>query len=730
MQVVGSFTGDTGSSSTASVSCTLTSVQAGDLVVCAVSVERSTATAGTPVTGVPNTFTSDANSTGTTMAWSYSHYTLVSGDITAGACTVTSTVSTSTRRQAISCTVFRAWNSVAFVGGSYTENGPGVVTATTPSITPNQDNATLVAGITLCSNVTPYIRTQSVNSPYTMGGNDGSSSASATNAYVGTATYTLTGGNGSSQSGGTYNDTTLPTPTKFAWYAGTWAVEPIIILSDSGSANDGGTAIALTASDSGAGSDTLYLSSASSTVIDSGAAADVMIISAAIAVSNSGAGTDTLNSAVSQILIDSGSESKALRVSATATLSDSGAGSDNVNVNVGTVAVTLSDSSSEQDALLVAAAQPLADSGTAGDLLSVGSPVTLADSGASGAALLLSTTTTLADSGAAGDTTNVSATATLSDSGSGTDTVSVAQGNTPTLSDSGAVNDALSSTASLTVTDSGSSTDTLSTLQNIALTLADSGTANDKLTVSAAVPLTDTASETDSVGSNLALTTLIDSGAGTDTVNVQQGSTPFLTNGGTGQDILSVSVAVPLADTGSANDLANLGVPVTATDSGSGTDHIAIAISQTATLSDSGTGIDALLGTAQVTLNDLAIAAEQESLSALLNLSEGGSGNDTVSYSSSMTIYLTDRGIGTEGYPNLVSGALPSGGGWWHLDTILRTQAELKTYYDMQEPVACPKCGEPIKQGPPQASGRVSRFCPFGHFQFPNDWDVSTMSGM
>lgn len=244
--LVGHYSGDTGSSSAASVSCTLTSVQAGDLVVAVVCAERSTATCGTPQTGASNSFTSDANSSDTTMAWSFSHYTLVSGDISGGSCTVTSTVSTSTRRQAIACTVLRDWDSVAFQGGTYTENATGVYTATTPSITPSDDDAELVAALAAVSNVTPYQRTWSVNSPYTMGVNDGSTSTSSTNAYAMVAYQGLTGGGSSSQSGATYNDTT---PEKFAWFAGTWAVTPdttiVETVSDTVGIHDPGTSEAI-----------------------------------------------------------------------------------------------------------------------------------------------------------------------------------------------------------------------------------------------------------------------------------------------------------------------------------------------------------------------------------------------------------------------------------------------------------------------------------------------------
>lgn len=67
---------------------------------------------------------------------------------------------------------------------------------------------------------------------------------------------------------------------------------------------------------------------------------------------------------------------------------------------------------------------------------------------------------------------------------------------------------------------------------------------------------------------------------------------------------------------------------------------------------------------------------------------------------------------------------------WWQLDSIIRMQAEFEAYYLTQEPVACPSCGEPLLPGPPQLTGVVSRYCPWGHFRYPEDWNPRTMSGM
>lgn len=64
----------------------------------------------------------------------------------------------------------------------------------------------------------------------------------------------------------------------------------------------------------------------------------------------------------------------------------------------------------------------------------------------------------------------------------------------------------------------------------------------------------------------------------------------------------------------------------------------------------------------------------------------------------------------------------------WDLYSTLIQQAEYQNYYDSIPPVSCPRCGQPLKQGPAVSPGIL--FCPWGHFEYPKDWDAQTMSGM
>lgn len=44
------------------------------------------------------------------------------------------------------------------------------------------------------------------------------------------------------------------------------------------------------------------------------------------------------------------------------------------------------------------------------------------------------------------------------------------------------------------------------------------------------------------------------------------------------------------------------------------------------------------------------------------------------------------------------------------------------------EPMACPRCGEPMRQGPPEQPGVL--YCDFDFFQYPEDWDPQIHNGM
>ena len=70
-------------------------------------------------------------------------------------------------------------------------------------------------------------------------------------------------------------------------------------------------------------------------------------------------------------------------------------------------------------------------------------------------------------------------------------------------------------------------------------------------------------------------------------------------------------------------------------------------------------------------------------------------------------------------------------GGWWQLLSIIEYAKQEREFYDAQPPMACPRCGEPMRGAPPADSGAtVELFCKFDGFQYPRDWHAATMSGM
>lgn len=70
--------------------------------------------------------------------------------------------------------------------------------------------------------------------------------------------------------------------------------------------------------------------------------------------------------------------------------------------------------------------------------------------------------------------------------------------------------------------------------------------------------------------------------------------------------------------------------------------------------------------------------------------------------------------------------AAPSQGSWWGLISTLRQSRQDFDAYWSAPPVACPICGEPLKQAPSAKSGSgIELYCDFAgdhEFQFPRDW--------
>jgi hypothetical protein len=71
---------------------------------------------------------------------------------------------------------------------------------------------------------------------------------------------------------------------------------------------------------------------------------------------------------------------------------------------------------------------------------------------------------------------------------------------------------------------------------------------------------------------------------------------------------------------------------------------------------------------------------------------------------------------------------MTTGNSWWALDSILKEQAQYVEYYRSIPPVACPHCGEPLRNGPPQEPALL--YCKFDGWRYPRDYDVDSQAGM
>lgn len=65
-------------------------------------------------------------------------------------------------------------------------------------------------------------------------------------------------------------------------------------------------------------------------------------------------------------------------------------------------------------------------------------------------------------------------------------------------------------------------------------------------------------------------------------------------------------------------------------------------------------------------------------------------------------------------------------GGWWGLHSVFEQSRQEFDAYWSAPPVACPTCGEPLKQGSSAKSGSgVELYCNYGgdhEFLYPRDW--------
>jgi len=70
------------------------------------------------------------------------------------------------------------------------------------------------------------------------------------------------------------------------------------------------------------------------------------------------------------------------------------------------------------------------------------------------------------------------------------------------------------------------------------------------------------------------------------------------------------------------------------------------------------------------------------------------------------------------------------GGGWWQLHSIIGQAKEEFDFWAERPPMACPRCGEPLRPSPPTDSGAgVELYCLYDGWQYPRDWQRPSRSG-
>lgn len=273
---------------------------------------------------------------------------------------------------------------------------------------------------------------------------------------------------------------------------------------------------------------------------DSGSSSESLTVSATVPLADSGSGTESVaiarlaetGSSIQVIavagtntLAETASSVQAISVTATVPLSD-GTASPTVDSLVAGVAIAFADSGSATQALSTSAAIPLAASGSAVDTFSVPQLIGLFQTGGISEALSVVVVTPLPDSGSASDSF---------------------VGNTKALATSGSAAESQAITAFINLdesadsfslpTETGAATDTLSVTKIVVLetkSLTETGAASDTLLViklpTVTISLFETASSADTLS-----TTIVP---------------PGMSDSGTADDIIRITVQVALRETG------------------------------------------------------------------------------------------------------------------------------------------------------------------------------------
>lgn len=200
---------DAGTASQSGLSVTMPSAAAAlDVAIMHVVTERGSGVLPSVPSGwtVLHSASYSANDLSQTLAWKR----LTASDLGA---TISTTVTTG-RRMAMSLAVFRGAANPAFSGPVYDGGGASTDNVTTPSVTPASADSMLVGILAAVVVVSPYVRTFTVASPYTMRSTDSTTATASTNPTTAIASRLLSGGAGASQAGATF---TASDPSFHSW---------------------------------------------------------------------------------------------------------------------------------------------------------------------------------------------------------------------------------------------------------------------------------------------------------------------------------------------------------------------------------------------------------------------------------------------------------------------------------------------------------------------------------
>ncbi|MEW8230357.1 MAG: hypothetical protein AB2745_08540 [Candidatus Thiodiazotropha endolucinida] len=213
-------------------------------------------------------------------------------------------------------------------------------------------------------------------------------------------------------------------------------------------------------------------------------------------------------------------------------------------------------------------------------------------------------------------------------------------------------------------TDAGSGTDSppVSVLQQVVetaaaidsipglsalITLVETGAGNETLSGGAAVAASDTGTGADSTSGSAEVSTS-ETGSGVDITSVLSQLLKLVSDSGTAIDIVSGVADLNVSDAASAADLTSIIATHLTTELGTGSDAVSVLTELLKLVSDSGTATDSVTGDAGISVSDSATSIDLATMIASQLVSEVGTGTDITSVLTELLKAVSDSGIGSD----------------------------------------------------------------------------------